>query len=404
MKTLMILGVGRGQVGLYKAAKKLGYRTIAASIPGNYPGFAYADEICYVNIIDKEAVCEAAKRFNVDGIASACIDAPMKALGYTCDTLGLPGISETAAELSVDKLAMKEALIEAGVTVADYRRIVTEEDLNQALEELDLPLIIKAVDLAGSRGINNVFSRGDAPEAFARTMAATRRDYCIIEEFIEGYKFGCTAFVADGEIMLILPCGDVTFSSNTVIPVGHFVPLDFSVECGEDTDNEAVYREIEKEMYKAVGAMGFTDCAVNADLILKDGKVYMLEVTGRMGANALPELTSIYYGIDIYELIAMQAMRDPELKGRFREALQKEGRPCRAEMVISHNAGTLKELTYDGSTEVEEVLFFAGKGDKVNAFRNTKDCLGQIIVSGDTPQDCETALANACRGIKLVLE
>ncbi len=404
MKKLMILGAGRGQVGLYKAAKKLGYQTIATSIPGNYPGFDYADEICYVDIIDKEAVCSAAKELSVDGVASACIDAPMKALGYTCDMLGLPGISEKAAELSVDKLAMKKVLIEAGVTVADYRKIATEEELNRALEELRLPLIIKAVDLAGSRGINNVFSREDASAALAETMAATRRDYCIIEEFIEGYKFGCTAFVADGEIVMILPCSDVTFNSNTVIPVGHFVPIDFAAECGGSTDNETVNREIAKEMSRAVEAMGLTNCAVNADLILKDGRVYVLEITGRMGANGLPELTSIYYGTDVYELIVMQATGVPGLMDKIREMLQNKGRPCRAEMVISHREGVIKELSYDGSAEVEEVLFFAASGDKVNAFRNTKDCLGQIIVSGDTPKDCETAMADACKGIRLVLE
>ena len=44
-KTIMILGAGRGQVGLYKAARELGHRSVAVSIPGDYPGFAFADEI-----------------------------------------------------------------------------------------------------------------------------------------------------------------------------------------------------------------------------------------------------------------------------------------------------------------------------------------------------------------------
>ena len=45
MKTIMILGAGRGQVGLYKAAKAMGHKSVAVSIKGDYPGFALADEI-----------------------------------------------------------------------------------------------------------------------------------------------------------------------------------------------------------------------------------------------------------------------------------------------------------------------------------------------------------------------
>ena len=44
MKKLMILGASYTQIPLYEAAKRLGVRTIAASIPGEYPGFGIADE------------------------------------------------------------------------------------------------------------------------------------------------------------------------------------------------------------------------------------------------------------------------------------------------------------------------------------------------------------------------
>ena len=40
--------------------------------------------------------------------------------------------------------------------------------------------------------------------------------------------------------------------------------------------------------------MGLDNCAVNIDMILKDNKVYMIELTGRAGANCLPELVEIF--------------------------------------------------------------------------------------------------------------
>ena len=53
MKKLMVLGAGIYQVPLIKKAKEMGLYTIVASIPGNYPGFLYADEIVYENTTNK---------------------------------------------------------------------------------------------------------------------------------------------------------------------------------------------------------------------------------------------------------------------------------------------------------------------------------------------------------------
>ena len=60
MKKLMILGASYTQIPLYEAAKRLGVRTIAASIPGEYPGFGIADETAFADIADPEAVIKAA--------------------------------------------------------------------------------------------------------------------------------------------------------------------------------------------------------------------------------------------------------------------------------------------------------------------------------------------------------
>ena len=54
MKKLMILGAGASQVPLILAARRRGYEAIVASIPGEYPGFAYADQCCYADISKPE--------------------------------------------------------------------------------------------------------------------------------------------------------------------------------------------------------------------------------------------------------------------------------------------------------------------------------------------------------------
>ena len=44
MQKLMILGASYSQLPLYEAARQLGVSTVAASTPGDWPGFAVADQ------------------------------------------------------------------------------------------------------------------------------------------------------------------------------------------------------------------------------------------------------------------------------------------------------------------------------------------------------------------------
>ena len=159
MKKLMILGAAASQVPLISAAKRLGYETIVTSIPGDYPGFTYADVCCYADISKPEEVLAKAKELNIDGITTCGMDTGIRAIGRVCDELGLWGISyKTACTLS-DKYLSKLAFEKAGVPCAKAFQIRTEEELSEALEKLPLPVVVKAVDLMGSRGIPVQYQR-----------------------------------------------------------------------------------------------------------------------------------------------------------------------------------------------------------------------------------------------------
>ena len=101
-----------------------------------------------------------------------------------------------------------------------------------------------------------------------------------------------------------MPHGDETYMSHTAVPVGHYVPL----KCDDN-----IYRQTEVIVKRAIKAIGLNNCAVNVDLILKDNTVYMIELTGRVGANCLPELVEINYNIEYYKMIAAMAVGESPL-------------------------------------------------------------------------------------------
>lgn len=96
---------------------------------------------------------EAARKFQADGITTCCLDTGVRAMGYACEKLGLKGLSEKSADISSNKFKMKEAFMAGGVRCARHICIRNREELAEALEKLDFPVVIKAVDLMGSRGI-----------------------------------------------------------------------------------------------------------------------------------------------------------------------------------------------------------------------------------------------------------
>ncbi|WP_274421246.1 ATP-grasp domain-containing protein [Blautia sp. XA-2221] len=382
MKKLMILGASYSQLPLYEAAERLGIKTVAASTTGDWPGFQAADESTYTDISDPSAVMEAARKLQVDGITTCCLDTGVRAIGYACEKLGLKGLSEKAAEVSSNKFKMKEAFMAGGVRCARHICIRNREELAEALRKLDFPVVIKAVDLMGSRGIFRCNTSEQAFSFYEKTMEATGKDYCLVEEFIEGEPFGCEAMMSDGRLLYCLPNNIDAFQSYVPTPVGHSVPWKKQSSLGE---------EAESQVKLAIRAVGLDNCAVNCDLIEKDGKVYVIEITGRAGATCLPETVGLYYGINYYEAIVRLAL-DMEPEKLFDRA--HPGKASLSKILTSDRSGTVKAIRNENAPaeDIVDLSFNIQPGDYVNQYRNGRDRIGQIILAGKELQDCEDRL------------
>ena len=265
MKKILILGAGIYQVPLIETAKKLGYYTIVASIPGKYPGFALADKVYHVNTTDAQALEKIAEEEGVSGVCVSGTDVCVPAQGYLCDKLGLIGPGEQAAHRAQDKLLMKNAFHEHGVRTAYFEYVdVNNSDPRDVCEKIGYPVIFKAVDSSGSRGITKVSGPEDIAYAWQAVRDNTRSDHYLIEKYLTGSEFGAQACVKNGALKFILPHGDYVFQGDTGVPIGHFAPYDM----GED-----VIADCKEQLALAVNALGIDNCAINADFILCDQPV-----------------------------------------------------------------------------------------------------------------------------------
>ncbi|MCD8047915.1 MAG: ATP-grasp domain-containing protein [Clostridiales bacterium] len=238
------------------------------------------------------------------------MDTGLLAQGYVCSQLGLPGPSWETARLCTNKYRMKEAFLAAGINTARFRKISGRDDLAPAMQDLRFPLIIKAVDQMGSRGIFICQNEEEVLSCYDRSLTASRKSYCIPEEYLQGTMFGAEAMVQNGKPVYILPFGNEHCMKNPPFPKGHSIPW-------EEQNVLGLQAEVQAE--KVVAALGIDNAPVNFDMMALNGQVYVIEASARAGATGIAEMVGIYYGTDYYEAIAALAVGEdvsPALRTR----------------------------------------------------------------------------------------
>ncbi len=393
MKKLLILGAGIYQVPLIKKAKEMGLYTVVTSMPGNYPGFALADKVYYEDTTDLEAVRRIAEQEGIAGVVTAGTDVCVPTQGYLCDTLGLRGPTLEAAEKAQSKRLMKQAFREYGVNTAPFISVpMDNEDPREVCEEIGYPVIVKAIDSSGSRGITRVNGPEDLPLAYREVRSCTRADTYLIEKFLVGEEFGAQAFVYDGTIRFILPHGDYVFQGSTGVPIGHFAPYEVS---------EEILAQSREQLQKAVTAMGVDNCAINADFILCDGVPYVLEIGARSGATCLVEMTEQYYGIDYYkQIIRCSLGEEPD----FTPGNDKR-QPCVVMLLRSDESGVIESVDMGEQTDprVLDLSLDYKVGEEIRAFRKGPDRIGQCVVIADSVEEGKRILDEALSKVKIEL-
>lgn len=374
MKKIAILGAGIYQVPLIKKAKEMGLYTIVFSIKGNYPGFQYADKVYYVNTTDEDEIIKIAKQEGIDGICTTGTDVCVPTIGKVCDTLGLSGVSYDAAICAANKSDMKAKFIEQGVRTAKFKTVKNLEQVKEAIADMQLPIMVKAVDSSGSRGITKVKEATDEnlSKAIESVNQVSKLDYFVVEECIEGVEFGAQALVYNGEVKFIMPHGDYVHMGDTGVPVGHYVPYNISDE---------ILEESKKQVELSAKALGIDNCAINADFILRGEEVFVLEIGARAGATCLPEMVSIYYGVDFYKILLQVALGE-EIESFTTDKLT----PNVCKLLMADKTGEIEniQLPQVSSKNVIDVSCDYKVGDKVNKFKIGPDRIGQVIVKGDT--------------------
>ena len=351
-----------------------------------------ADEFQPIDTTDVDATLELARAHAVCGVMTAGTDVAVPTLGRVVDELGLPGPGYETALLCSNKVRMKQALARADIPTATFAVVTTLDEATAAADRIGYPVMIKAVDSSGSRGITRVDRVGELEAAWQAAVAVSRVPEFLVEQCLEGLEFGAQCILVGTEAVLTMPHNDQVTPPPLCTPYGHSLPADLPSRAVASIDTIGA---------RIGGAFGLRDTAVNLDLMWADGEVYVLEVGARIGATCLPELVGAYAGFDLYEALVQLAV------GQSPALSVNPGRPVAGALIRGTASGVVEAIhvpeALRNDPDVLEWQVDLEPGDAARAFRTGPDRLGHIIVRGDTVANAERKVADYAAGVVVTL-
>lgn len=173
---LLVLGAGPAQLGLLEAARaRDDVHVIAVDRDPAAVGLALADERAILSTEDEEGVDRLARALDVDGIVSPGADWPVGIAARVAERVGLPHpITARTAAIATSKQRQRERFAAAGVPHA--------RALDERVDALRYPLVVKAPDRQGQRGLTLVAGPDALGAALALAKEEARGGGVLVEE------------------------------------------------------------------------------------------------------------------------------------------------------------------------------------------------------------------------------
>lgn len=399
MKKLLLLGGLRYLIPVIKAAKNMGYYVVTCDYIPNNIAHKYSDEYHNVSIIDKEAVLQLAQSIKIDGIMSFAVDPGVITAAYVSEQMGLPcaGPYESIKILQ-NKNLFRSFLEDNNFNVPKSR---SYSNVEQPIEEFDyfnLPVMVKPVDSAGSKGVTKVSKIEDLKPAIMHAMESSNSNTIIIEDFLKskGCPSDSDCFSVNGKLDFIT-FSNQRFDSNAPNP---YTPSAYSWPSSISDKNKSY---LKSELQRLITLLGMKSSIYNIEVReTTDDKAYIMEVSPRGGGNRLSEMVHYAAGVDLISYAVKAALGEVIEK---MPVLTYDGHW--AEIILySNETGTFNELQVkpEVSESIIELDLWVQKGDQVNAFTGANEAIGNIVLKFDDAEKLENVLSNYSHYFKVIVE
>lgn len=390
---LLVLGAGPAQLGLLSAARERGCFVIAADRDPAAPGFRFANRRAIVSAEDEAALGQLAEAERVDGVIAPGIDWPVAIAARIAERLGLAHpISAETAVLATSKLRQRERFREVGIPQPGWELCGSEEEASEAAAQLGYPVVVKAPDRQGQRGLGLVREREELAAAVDEALRASRGSVSIVEQYAPGREVTVNAFSLGGRFFpLTITDREVADPPAFGVALAHVWPS--SLEPAQ------IGASVEAAK-SAAAALGITDGPTYTQILATPEGPRVVEVAARVGGGHDAELCHAALAVDLNGL-AIEAALGEDVGAAALVPRARVGGACVRFLVAP--PGPLAEVHgIDEASEldgIELVLVYRQPGYVFTPLWRGSDRAGAVLAVGDSRAD---ALAHAAAAAELV--
>lgn len=394
IRRLLVLGAGAAQLGLLAAARRRGLYVVAADRDPGAPGFEFADRRALVSAEDEQGLERLAEAERIDGVIAPGIDWPVAIAARVAERLGLPHpISAATAVLATSKLKQRQRFRDAGVPQPRFEVCRSLEESAAAARELGYPLVVKAPDRQGQRGLGLVRAPGDLEAAVGEALGAARSSLCIVEEYAPGGEVTVNGFSLGGRFVpLTVTDRHVAEPPAFGVALAHVWPSALAPD--------AVGAAVEAAA-AAAAALGVEEGPTYTQILATDAGPRVVELAARLGGGHDAELCLAVLDVDLNDLALASALGEeiPE------EALRPQARAGGACVrFLVPPPGRLEEVRgveeARAAEGVELVRVYRTRGAMLGPLRRGADRAGAVLATGASRDEALARAAAAAEHVR----
>lgn len=367
MKKILILVAGKSNLPFIQAAKDLGLHVITCDNNPSNPGHKIADENLFIDVYNHEAIIEAVKDKNIDGVMSFVSAHGLNSASIISEYYHLKGYSQTALKTLTNKGLFRDFLSRNNLNFPAYQCVDKLDEVD--LDQLAYPIIIKPTDKGGSQGVIKINNENELLLNFQTAKEISGLDKVIIEEFIEGESLiNGDCIIYKGEIIGKM-IGNYIYDNETnkVLPIATVFPAEQSI-------SEAL-----KQVSKVIKTLEIPDGIINFEAIIKNNVAYIIEINPRPSGNYIWKLMGYKYFIDIPTFIINLYFNAGNQINNLKEA---NNYSYAYQLIYSDKNKIFKgfEISSNLKDNILDINIFNKTNDPVGSFKNLHDRIGVVLM------------------------
>ena len=220
-------------------------------------------------------------------------DFDLELAAHLREHLRIPGMGETTTRYFRDKLAMRMKAQEKGLTIPDFVPVLHHPRVNEFMDRVPPPWVLKPRSMAGAIGIRKVHSKQEAWDAI--NSLEDQQSYYLLERFVPGDIFHVDSIMYENQLVYAV----ASAYGRPPLEVSHTGDIFTTRLMKRGSEQEQALRAQNAMVLAGLGLLrgvSHTEFIVGRD----DGRVYFLETSARVGGAHISDLIQAGTGINMW--------------------------------------------------------------------------------------------------------